>query len=152
MASVRTRIFQSWFRLTRSMTLGVRGIVENEEGEVLLVRHTYTRGLYFPGGGVEKGETSMQALIRELAEEAGVQPVPVPRLLGIYSNHRVFANDHVVLYHIPAGNWQACRSDSEGEISEVVWADPVNPPEDITPGTARRLREVYAQGPNDGHW
>ena len=67
---IRTRIFQAWFRFSRPMTLGARGIVENESGEVLLVRHTYTRGLYLPGGGVERGETVMQALIRELAEEA----------------------------------------------------------------------------------
>ncbi|MEM9842987.1 MAG: NUDIX domain-containing protein, partial [Pseudomonadota bacterium] len=37
------------------MTLGVRAIVENAEGQVLLVRHTYTPGLYLPGGGVERG-------------------------------------------------------------------------------------------------
>lgn len=152
MSTVRTRIFQAWFRLARPMTLGARGVVENAAGHVLLVRHTYTSGLYFPGGGVERGETVLQALIRELAEEAGVRPAGVPEMIGIYSNHRVFRNDHVVLYRVAAGCWSACDTDSAGEISETVWVDPLAPPEDAAPGTARRLRELYAGAPNDGHW
>ena len=71
MAAIRTRLFQTWFRLSRPMTLGVRAIIENEAGEVLLVRHTYTKGLFFPGGGIERGETAGEALERELQEEAG---------------------------------------------------------------------------------
>ena len=152
MSSVRTRIFQTWFRLSRPMTLGVRGVVENELGEVLLVRHTYTKGLFFPGGGVERGETSGQALYRELAEEAGVRPAAEPEMIGIFSNHRVFRNDHVVLYRIRSGSWVRCDTDSAGEISEIVWANPVSPPEDVTPGTKRRLLQLYAGGPDDGYW
>ncbi|WP_084399183.1 NUDIX domain-containing protein [Henriciella aquimarina] len=152
MSSIRTRLFQTWFRLSRPMTLGVRGVVENAEGQVLLVRHTYTKGLFFPGGGVERGETALYALERELAEEAGVQPSGPPRLIGIYSNHRVFRNDHVVLYRVVADGWTACATDSAGEIAERIWADPLSPPHDVTPGTGRRLAELYADGGNDGHW
>jgi len=151
-SSFRTRLFQTWFRLSRPMTLGARGVVENREGQVLLVRHTYTRGLYFPGGGVERGETVMQALLRELAEEAGVKPLTEPEMVGIYSNHRVFRNDHVILYRVSAEAWTDCATDSAGEISEIVWTDPLAPPDDATPGTARRLAELYDGGPNDGHW
>ena len=68
MARIRTRIFQSWFRLSRPMTLGVRAVMENAAGEVFMIRHTYTPGWYLPGGGVEKGETSIESLERELLE------------------------------------------------------------------------------------
>lgn len=152
MSSFRIRLFQAWFRLSRPMTLGARGVVEDEAGRVLLVRHTYTRGLNFPGGGVERGETVMAALLRELAEEAGVKPLGAPVLHGVYSNHRVFRNDHVVLFRIAAGEWTACETDSAGEISEIVWCDPLSPPDDVTPGTGRRLRELYRDGPDNGHW
>ncbi len=134
------------------MTLGVRAIVENEEGRVLLVRHTYTKGLFFPGGGVERGEVAIVSLERELEEEAGVRPTATPQLHNIYSNHRVFRNDHVLLYRISASDWSSCEATSRGEISEIVWADPAAAPDDTTPGTARRLREIYAGGPNDGYW
>ncbi len=110
MARIRTRIFQSWFRLSRPMTLGVRAVVENEAGEVFLIRHTYTPGWYLPGGGVEKAETSLYSLERELLEEGGFTLTSPPDLVGIYSNHFVFPNDHVVLYRaIPAPGRRARR-------------------------------------------
>ncbi|WP_084420504.1 NUDIX domain-containing protein [Henriciella litoralis] len=152
MGKIRNRIFHSWFRFSRPMTLGVRGLVERDDGKILLVRHTYTRGLYFPGGGVEKAETCYTALTHELEEEAGVRLTAQASLVGIYSNHRVFPNDHVLLYRVTSSDWTSCEATSRGEISEIVWADPLNPPADTTKGTARRLLEIYAGGPNDGYW
>ena len=152
MANLRTRIFQSWFRIARPMTLGVRGIVENGEGQVMLVRHTYTSGLFFPGGGVERGERAETALQRELEEEAGVIAQGRPELLGVYSNHRVFRNDHVLLYRLALGSWTTCEPTSRGEIAERIWVDPFSPPSDVTPGTRRRLAEVFGDGGSDGYW
>ena len=152
MGALRSRIFQAWFRFRRPMTLGARAIVENQAGEVLLVRHTYTPGLYLPGGGVERGETALHAITRELEEEGGVRLTGTPSMIGIYSNHRYFANDHVVLFHVPITSWQPCPSTSRGEISQIVWANPVNPPPDITPGNGRRLKEVFSGAPIDPFW
>lgn len=48
MANWRTRIepftrplFFAWSRMSRGMTLGVRGAAVDDEGRVLLVKHTY---------------------------------------------------------------------------------------------------------------
>jgi 8-oxo-dGTP diphosphatase len=60
------------------------GIVENELGEILLVK-TQHGGWVFPGGQVEVGENLMDALIREIKEESGVDTT-VTRLIGVYSN------------------------------------------------------------------
>jgi len=125
------------------MTLGVRGVVENARGEILLVRHTYTKGLFFPGGGVERGETTELSLRRELEEEAGVKVTGAPQLVGVFSNHRIFRNDHVLLYRVRNRAWTACGDPDGREISEIVWSDPSAPPEDATPGTKRRLRELF---------
>jgi len=134
------------------MTLGVRGVVENQAGEILLVRHTYTRGLFFPGGGVERGEATDLSLRRELEEEGGVKVTGMPHLVGVFSNHRVFRNDHVVLYRIMATDWADCGNPIGREISEILWCDPHAPPEDATDGTKRRLAELYAGGSPSLYW
>lgn len=136
------------------MTLGVRAIVENEDGHVLFVRHTYTKGLFFPGGGVERGETADVSLFRELEEEGQIEVTGDATLLGIFSNHRIFRNDHVLLYRIGAADWTfvAAPSQRVHEISEIVWADPMAPPGDVTPGTARRLKEIYRGRERSAYW
>lgn len=152
MHRVRTRLFQSWFRLRRPMTLGVRAIVENHEGAVVLVRHTYVPGLYLPGGGVEKGERAIESLARELREEAGVALSGAARLVGIYANHASFPNDHVVLFRVGAGDWAPASPDNRGEIAQVLWCQPDELPEDVTAGTRRRLMEAYGDAPVSPDW
>jgi len=152
LGKIRNRIFYAWFRFRRPKTLGVRAIVENQDGQVLLVRHTYTKGLHFPGGGVEPRETALQSLIRELQEEGGVDLTGTPDIIQIYANERYFPNDHVVFYRVRSENWRPCKTNNLGEISEIVWADPLNPPEDTTPGTRRRINEVYRGADIDPLW
>ena len=74
-------LYRVYSRFSRGMTLGVRGLVLNGAGEVLLVEHTYLAGWHMPGGGVERGETGEEALARELVEEAGVRLTAPPVLL-----------------------------------------------------------------------
>ena len=135
------------------MTLGVRAAVKNESGEILLVRHTYVKGLYFPGGGVERGETVLNSLGRELEEETGVRLIGSPNWVGIFSNHRVMKNDHVCFYTVAASDWESTGVNPIGrEISEIVWCDPHNPPNDVTPGTLRRLSEMVSGRNPDAYW
>ncbi len=56
----------------------------DEEGRLLLVRHSDPPGLWaLPGGAVEPGERPVDALVRELREELGVAVEPVA-LLGVH--------------------------------------------------------------------
>ena len=64
--------------------VAVGGLITNEEGQVLLIRHP-RRGWEFPGGQVEVGEDLTTALEREVTEETGIV-VTVERLVGIYQN------------------------------------------------------------------
>lgn len=60
------------------------GVVENDKGEILLV-NTYHAGWVFPGGQVEVGENLIDAVIREIKEESGIN-VAVNKLFAISSN------------------------------------------------------------------
>jgi ADP-ribose pyrophosphatase YjhB (NUDIX family) len=95
-------IFFAVSRLTRGKTLGVRGVVVDGEGRVLLVRHTYLVGWWLPGGGVDKGETTQDAVVRELREEGGVIARSAPHLVSIHSNERFFPGDHVLVFRVDA--------------------------------------------------
>lgn len=68
--------------------VAVGGIVENEQGHVLLVK-TQHGGWVFPGGQVEVGENLMDALIREIKEESGIDVI-VSNLIGVYSNTGIY--------------------------------------------------------------
>jgi 8-oxo-dGTP pyrophosphatase MutT (NUDIX family) len=152
MPSLRTLAFQSWFRLSRPMTLGVRGAVERADGRVFMVRHTYVNGWFLPGGGVEHGEPTIEALRRELLEEAGVRLITDPPVVGIYSNHQNFRNDHVLLYRVPWGSWEQEKATSVGEIAETAWVDPLAPIKGATKGTLQRFDELYRGAAQSPYW
>ena len=142
-------VFRPFWRLTRAMTLGVRGIVQDSSGGVLLVRHSYMPGWHLPGGGVERGETMKFALLRELQEEGGVEPVGEPRLHGIFAS-RSFAGDHVAVFVIP--EWREVTSSHEHEITASGFFALDALPEETTAGTRQRLAEVFSGAPVAEYW
>lgn len=146
---VITPVFRMWWRMRRPMTLGVRVLACDKEGRVLLVRHTYADGWHLPGGGVDHGETALQAALRELAEEGGVQAEDA-HPIGFYSNHTRFKNDHIVLYR--AGVWRPCATRENGEIAERGFFALDALPAGVTPGTRRRLAEVFEDAPSSAVW
>ena len=143
-------LFHAQARLTRGLTLGVRGLVTDAEGRVLLIEHTYTPGWHMPGGGVERGESAEQALARELGEEAGVEITGPVRLLSAHNNHARFRGDHVLVYRIEA--WRPCPATSRGEIAQVGWFAPDALPPGTTAPTRRRLAEALTGAPADPAW
>lgn len=137
-------------RLARGMTLGVRGLVEDGEGRILLIEHTYLEGWHLPGGGVDRGETAEAALIRELAEEAGVRVTGPAALLSIHSQDAHFRGDHVLLYRVTA--WEPCPATSRGEIARIGWFAPDALPDGTTRATRARIGEALSRGLADPAW
>ncbi len=138
------------FRLRRGLTLGVRGIVTDSQGRVLLVEHTYVHGWHLPGGGVEWGETAEHALGRELMEEAGVRLTGPARLLSIHCNQIRFRGDHVLVFQI--GAWEPCEASAEGEIHNVGWFSLDDLPDGATRGTRARLAEALGGEGAAAYW
>ena len=65
--------------------VAVDGIVENKNNEILLVKHRDRQVWTIPGGQVEVGENLIDALIREIKEESGID-VTVNKLICVSSN------------------------------------------------------------------
>jgi len=140
-----------WFRLTRGVTLGVRALVFDGEGRVLLVSHTYLPGWHLPGGGVEPGESIETAMRRELAEEACVEITGAARLLGIAANFDAMARDHIAVYEVRA--WRATAGRPPPlEIREARFFSVDALPDGVSAGTRRRIGEALAGAPVAANW
>jgi len=149
-----TKLMQRYWRMTRALTIGAQGVVLNGDGrdaQVLLVRHTYRPGWHFPGGGVERNETVMSALTRELAEEAAVRLIGVPSLFGIYANFQMFPSDHIALFVVR--DWeQPAPHVPDREIAECRLFPVSQLPIDVRPSVARRLDEILTGRPISTDW
>lgn len=143
-------LFFFWSRLTRAKTLGVRVLVQDEAGRVLLVRHTYLDGWYLPGGGVDAGETFEDAAVRELREETGLVAQSRPELLSVHANERFMPGDHVAVMRI--ARYAPGELTSRHEIEEVGFFDLKDLPNDINRGSRTRLAEIFEGAPLSPDW
>ena len=147
----RDRLMHTAFVFLRPMTLGVRGVALDADNRVLLVKHGYTPGWHFPGGGVERGETCEQALAREMEEEACVSPEPPLRLHGLFQNINMSPRDHVAVYVVRSFRVIGERKpDREILAARFFPADAL--PEDATRATRARLAEILGGRPLSATW
>ena len=128
-----------WY-VTRPITVGVRVLLVRD-GEVLLVKHTYSRHMYLPGGGVKRGETIEEAIRREAAEEVGAELGEL-RALGVYTNLFEHRSDHVVVFVCDDFSITPVTC-AEIEYCEFRRFDDL--PSETSLGTRRRIEE-YASG------
>ena len=132
-------------------TIGARIIVVSPDQHVLLVRLRYFAGWYLPGGGVDKGETPLQAARREVAEEVGLLDPTLPcQLFGVYLNRREGRDDYAVVYVMQAPGRH--QPPPHFEVAEARWWALDQLPADISPATRRRLAEYQAGGSRTEMW
>jgi len=135
------KLFFLYWRFKRPMTMGVRIFLQNEKDEILLVRHTYVKGWYLPGGGVEKEETTQQAARKELWEEANIKALGSLRLFSSYQNVRASLSDHVLLFICE--EWEQPEPFKPNrEIAEIGFFSPEKLPQGTTPSTHARIGEI----------
>lgn len=145
------RLLHLYWRFSRGLTLGVRAATIDADGRVFLVRHTYVPGWHLPGGGVEAGETALDALARELREEASIQIAGEAQLHGIYLNRHASDRDHVLVYVVRAFRILGPKT-PDREIAEAGFFSLDALPEGVTAGTRARLGEIVEGRPPTPVW
>jgi ADP-ribose pyrophosphatase YjhB (NUDIX family) len=109
-----------------SMVPSVNVLIENEAGEILMIRRSDNGNWAIPGGAIDLGESLIQAAKRETLEETGIE-CEINGVIGIYTDPK-----HIVLYTsngearqefsiVVTGRATGGEPTSSNESTEVVW-------------------------------
>ena len=100
-------------------------VIQNE-GKILLIRNSYGHKLWtFPGGGIDKKETTEQAIKREVMEEVEIK-VNNLKKIGEFTTTAEYKIDTVTVFVAKSVNDQF--KIDEKEILEARWFFPDNLP------------------------
>lgn len=135
-------------RIARTAPLRVAacGIIWDDAGRVLLTRRT-DNGLWcLPGGALDPGETAAECVVRELAEETGLN-VEATRLIGVYTD------PHFIVRYADGNRWSmvvlsfecAVTGGTLGlseETTEAAYFPPDDLPADIVETHIERIKHA----------
>ncbi|TCV99162.1 8-oxo-dGTP diphosphatase MutT [Biostraticola tofi] len=126
-----------------SRTVAV-GIIRNPQHEIFIAQRpekAHMGGFWeFPGGKVEDGETPLQALTRELHEEAGID---VGQATLLSTGQHNFGDRQMAFYFYLVEQWKGEPCGNEGQ--PVRWCPQQElDPEDFPPVNAAIIRQLKA--------
>jgi len=100
-------------------SVGANGLIELDDGALLLVRHTYNERWGLPGGLAKRGEQPRDTAVREVREEVGilVEVISEPAVVVEPGPRRV---DIVFKMRLLSGEAHPVSP----EIAEVAWFAP----------------------------
>lgn len=132
--------------MRRALTLKVRLILE-DDGKILLLEQTNKQGGKYTllGGWVEKGETPLEAIIRESKEEAGIELLPVDLEL-VHTLHKQKSRERRITLYFRATHFEGrARSMEPHKFREVDWFKWRKLPDKLSPTTEHVLLQ-YRSG------
>ena len=138
------------WRVLRPHTRGVKVMVFNAAGELLLVRHSYGNKALFmlPGGGIRPFEAPEVAAVREIREELGCALEGLT-FVSTHETQKEGKKDTVHLYRARAAG--PVRIDGI-EIDEARYFALDALPPTVSPATLRRIAEYRGEREADGSW
>jgi len=137
---------QQWWLLWLTQAkfmVGVTGVVFDERGWVLLLRHRFwAEGSWgLPGGYAHGGEVLADALARELQEETGYR-IDEVKLLQVNSGYRLRL-EVAFTARLAGGRFER----DEREVLEARFVDPEALPEGALAGHRALIRQACAERP-----
>lgn len=138
------------YRLLRVQTVGVKVMLFDGDGRLLLVRNSYgkTQQHLLPGGGVKRREAPAAAAAREVREEVGVEAAELT-LFGIYVSELEGRRDTIHLFTARTRD----KAEADGvEVSEARFFPLDALPETMSAATARRIAEYRRDQPVSPRW
>lgn len=105
---------------------------------LLMIRNSYRTRLSLPAGGVERGETPVQAALRELREEVGIESdAEALRYFGEIVDSSLYAEDHAHVFEL------RCAEEPRPAVDgrEVVWAGMLRAEEALERGVVSVVRQ-----------
>ncbi|HUP27692.1 MAG TPA: NUDIX domain-containing protein, partial [Chloroflexia bacterium] len=144
----RVRTALIWL-LSPKFTVGVVALVLDEEGRVLLLRHTYRRSRPWglPGGGLKPGETLEECLKREMREEAGME-IEIDSFLSAAA-HRDRRLVDMIFSCRPAAGQSLATFRANSEISEAGFYPPDALPEGVSSAQRTLIATALRQAQGD---
>ena len=120
--------------------LGAAAIILNDEGHVLLVKHSYGRlNWELPGGGgADAGESIIETALREVSEETGLL-VEAKRMTGVYYEP---ANDFLHFAFLCRRLDADAEFQSDAEITDCKYWPFEALPRPISDFTIRRIEDA----------
>ena len=95
-----------------------------------------------PGGHVEKGETPLQAAVREVHEELGVQIDASDTDFACVAARNTFPNEYVAYEFVIRNKEYNFINNEPKKCSELVWVDLADLPKDVID----EFREIIQRG------
>lgn len=120
-----------------TFTIGVFGIIRDEQNRVLLVKRCDYDLWNLPGGTLEKGEAPWEGVIREVKEETGFN-TEVIKLAGIYSKPK--EDDIVFSFECRIVGGQPTLNEEAREIKFFALADL---PRNTIPKQVERIKDLF---------
>ena len=136
--------------LLRLRTRGVKVMLLNEKGELLLIRNSYgnSRAFVLPGGGIRPFESPAAAALREVREEVGI----VGERLTPLSVHRSQAEGKRDTIHLFCAHTADSPKPDGVEVEEACFFPLDALPERVSAATLRRIAELRGELPVEAEW
>ena len=136
--------------LANSIVVAVTAFVLDRRSSVLMIRRTDSGRYAIPGGAQEIGETIGEALVREVAEETGIDVEPTG-IIGAYADpgHVIAFSDGEVRQEFSIclrARYLGGTPRTSNESSEVAWVSQDDLAGlDVHPSIRLRIEHGYAQ-------